>query len=109
MRDVDEGDADLVVDRVELDEHALAELGVEGRERLVEEEDRGLVDEGPRDGHPLLLAAREHRGLLVGVGLELDEGEVPHHELVERGGSGTCLMRRGKATFSKTVRWGKRA
>ena len=35
MGDVDEGDADFVVDGIELDEQALAELEVERGERFV--------------------------------------------------------------------------
>ena len=57
MGDVEEGDADLVVDEVELDEHLLAELEVERGQGLVEEEDVGPVDEGPGHGDALLLPA----------------------------------------------------
>ena len=45
--------------------HLLAELGVEGRGRLVEEHERGIVHERPADGHPLALAARELAGQVV--------------------------------------------
>ena len=37
--DVEEGDPDLVVDHVQLDQHPLAELEVEGGQRLVEQQD----------------------------------------------------------------------
>ena len=37
----------------------LADLGVEGPERLVEEEDPGLDGQRPGQGHPLALAAGE--------------------------------------------------
>ena len=59
VRHVDERDADLAVQALELELHLLAELEVERPERLVEEQDRGLVDERPRERDPLLLAARE--------------------------------------------------
>ena len=75
MGDIEEGDADLVVDQVELDEHLLPELEVERRQRLVEEQDIGLVDQGAGHGHPLLLAARELVGLLRGLAGHADELE----------------------------------
>jgi hypothetical protein len=53
--DVDEGDADLLLDALQLDLHLLAELQVEGAERLVEEQDAGPVHQrsGQRDALPL--------------------------------------------------------
>ncbi len=38
------------------------ELRVEVAGGLVGQDERGLADDGARDGHPLLLAAREHAG-----------------------------------------------
>ena len=75
--DVEERDPDLVVDHVELDEHPLAELEVEGGQRLVEEEHLRLVDEGPGDGHALFLPAREEVRLLCGLVGHPDEVEHP--------------------------------
>ena len=72
MGDVHEGDADLVVDGVELDEHVLAQLEVERGERLVEEQHLRAVDEGARDGDALLLPAGELVGVLPGVLAHLD-------------------------------------
>ena len=62
MRHIDERDADLLLDVLELDLHLLAELQVERAQRLVEQENLGLVDDGPRECDPLALAA----GQLVG-------------------------------------------
>ena len=62
MRDVDEGDANLLLDRLELDLHLLAELEVERAERLIEQQDAGPVDEGPGQRDPLPLATGELRG-----------------------------------------------
>ena len=61
MGDEDERDADVALDRLELDLHLLAQLEVEGAERLVEQQHLGLVDEGPGQGDPLPLAAGELR------------------------------------------------
>ena len=77
MGDVEERDADLVVDHVELDEHPLAELEVEGGQRLVEEEHPGPVDEGPGDGDALFLPAREEVRLLCRLVGHADEAEHP--------------------------------
>ncbi len=55
---VHKGDPDLALEGLELELHLLAELEVEGTERLVEEQDRGSVHEGPGERDSLLLAAR---------------------------------------------------
>jgi hypothetical protein len=57
--DVEDGDAGLALDALELDAHVLAQLGVEVRERLVEQQHVGLADERAPERDPLLLAARE--------------------------------------------------
>ena len=44
---------------LDLRAHARAEAGVEVRERLVEQEDEGLLDERPTERDALLLAARQ--------------------------------------------------
>jgi hypothetical protein len=75
VRHVDERDADLGLDALQLDLHLLAQLEVERAERLVEEEDPRVVDERPRQGNPLLLAAGELVRLAVLVAGELDEVE----------------------------------
>ncbi len=59
--DVDEGDADLALDRLELDLHLLAQLEVERAERLVEQQHARPVDQRPGERHALALAARELR------------------------------------------------
>ena len=56
--DVDEGLAGLLVDVLELLLERLLELVVEGRQRLVEEQDLGIVGEGAGEGDALALAAR---------------------------------------------------
>ena len=67
MSDVDEGDPDLALDPDELELHLLAQLEVEGAERLVEQKDGGLVDERTRQRDALLLSARQLRWATVVV------------------------------------------
>ena len=65
--DVDERDADLRLDALELDLHRAAQLEVEGAQRLVEQQHLGLVDQcsGQRDA--LLLATGELGRPLAGL------------------------------------------
>ena len=51
--------AEPALQKLDLGAHLDPELGVEVRERLVEEEDLGLADEGAADGDALPLPARE--------------------------------------------------
>ena len=64
-----------LLDRLQLDLHLLAELQVEGAERLVEEQDPGPVDERPGERDALPLAARELARLAPLVALEADHPE----------------------------------
>ena len=57
VRDMDEGGADALLDRLQLVLHLAAELQVEGPEGLVQKENRGLDDEGPGKGDALALPA----------------------------------------------------
>ena len=54
--------ADLGLDPLELDLHLPPQLEVERTERLVEQQHLGLVDQGPGQGDPLLLATGELGG-----------------------------------------------
>ena len=70
----DVGDDDDRVIALELDElplDVLARLGVEGRGRLVAEDDLGLDGQAPGQAQPLLLADREARGRVVEPVLDL--------------------------------------
>jgi hypothetical protein len=71
--DVDHRGAQLAMERLQLHAHLHAELGVEVRQRLVEQEHLGLLDDGPPDGDALALPARELRGLAVEIGLQLQD------------------------------------
>ena len=63
----------------ELDLHRLSQLEIEGPQRLVEEQDLGLVDQGAGQCHPLLHAARELIRPGVGPLGELDLVEYTVH------------------------------
>src|SRR5262249_18410119 len=58
---IDDRHVDHAVELLQLDLHVLAELLVEGSQRLVHENQAWLEDERSRERHPLLLAARELR------------------------------------------------
>ena len=62
VRHVDERDANLLLQRLELQLHLLAELEIQGAQRLVQEQHRGVIDQGAGQGHTLLLAAGELPG-----------------------------------------------
>ncbi len=59
--DIDEGDAGAALQLLQLDAHALAQLGVEIGQRLVEQQDRRLDHEAARERDALLLAAATAR------------------------------------------------
>ncbi len=76
MRDEHESRADLAMDARQLDLHLLAELEVEGPERLVEEEHGRSLGERARERHTLRLAARQLRRVAVAVLRQADQLEV---------------------------------
>ena len=95
MGHVDERDPDLLLDRLELELHLLAELQVEGAERLVEEQDAGAIHERARERDALPLPARElaraaplvagepdHREGLADAALAFRLRDLPDHQAV---------------------------
>jgi hypothetical protein len=60
----------------------LASLGIEARGRLVRQQDRGIVDERPGDGHPLLFATRQLSRQLPGPSSEAERFEQVLEALV---------------------------
>ena len=90
VRYVDEGDPGLPLHTLQLDLHVLAELEIEGAERLVEEQDVGLVDEGAGDGDALLLTAREAGHLALLEALHVHEGEHLGDALLYLGVGALC-------------------
>ena len=73
MGDVDEGDADPLLDGAQFIAHVLAKLEVEGRERFIEQQDLGFDGEGAGDGHTLLLATGKFAHQFVALTGECDE------------------------------------
>jgi hypothetical protein len=59
VRHVDGGDREALLEVADLLAHLHAQAGVEVRQRLVEEQQAGLDDDGARERDPLLLAAGE--------------------------------------------------
>ena len=57
--DQDRRDTELLLERLDLGPHGQTERRVEIGERLVEEQELRLLDQGARERHPLLLAARQ--------------------------------------------------
>ena len=109
VRDVDERDPDLLLDPLELDLHLLAELEVEGAERLVEEEDARPVDDRAGQRDALALPARELQRLALA---EADEPHDRKRLLDARAAArlaGTRLTFSPYSTFRATVMWGKSA
>ena len=101
--DEDERDADLVLDGLQLDLHLLAQLEVEGAERLVEQQHLGPVDERAGQRHALALAA----GQLVraAVAVARRAGRCPSISTARRRRSAlpTLLTRSPYSTFSLHV------
>jgi hypothetical protein len=102
--DDDDGDA-IPVHLFENFHHLVRGFGVEGAGGFVSEDDFGLADERPRNGHPLLLPARHLVGQMVGPVLQPDpvevfDGEVEaffavHFLVVEREGDVfSCIFKR---------------
>ena len=76
MRDEEHRPTGLLPDADELVLQGTAGLRVEGRERLVHQEDRGLAHEGARDLDPLLHASGELGGILLLLAAETDQLQV---------------------------------
>jgi hypothetical protein len=73
MGDVHRGDAQPVLQARDLGAHLEAQLGVEVRQRLVEEEGIGLTHDRPPHRHPLALPARQLGRLAVEEVLQLEQ------------------------------------
>mmetsp|Transcript_38779 Transcript_38779/g.91035 ORF Transcript_38779/g.91035 Transcript_38779/m.91035 type:complete len:247 (-) Transcript_38779:1748-2488(-) len=70
VRDDDGGALGLPHELVERLLHHLLARGVQRARRLVQQQDRGVLDHGPRNRHPLLLPPRELPALLPHIRLE---------------------------------------
>ena len=73
MRDMDEADAELALQALELAAHVLPQERIERRQRLVEQQDARPRDQRARERDPLLLAPRHLRGQPLREFAHLDE------------------------------------
>jgi PAS domain S-box-containing protein len=77
--DVDRGRAETLLQALDLAPHLDAQLGVEVRQRLVEEEGRRFAHDGAAHGHPLALPARQLARLAVEIVADFqDAGGLAH-------------------------------
>ena len=74
VRDIDGRGPEPLVQRLDLGAHRDAQLGVEIRERLVEQEDLGIAHDGAAHRDALALPARELARIALQVGVEVPEG-----------------------------------
>ena len=73
MGDVDEGDAKLIFQTDQLVLHVLAQLQIQSAQGLIQKKDLRFIDDGSRDGDPLLLSAGQQRGRAVFVAFQVDQ------------------------------------
>ncbi|HEY6434894.1 MAG TPA: hypothetical protein VIZ17_23225, partial [Acetobacteraceae bacterium] len=85
----------LAVQAGQLVQHVAADLGVEGRQRLVEQQHLRLDGQGAGDGDALLLAAAELAGEAAGERAHADQGEAVLHALAD-GGFGDAASARAE-------------
>src|SRR5207244_335488 len=81
----DEREPMLAIDRLENVHDAAGERGIEAGGGFVGQNDRGPLGEGARDGHTLLLAARERVGAAAGEVYQLHLCEARARELAGGG------------------------
>ncbi len=89
--------------------HLLAQLEVERAERLVEEQDGGLLGQRPGERDPLLLAAGQLGGQPIDEPAQPDQLEVLTRPVRSISAVPRPSIRSPKATFWATVMCGKRA
>ncbi|MNG93382.1 hypothetical protein D3C79_523480 [compost metagenome] len=85
MGHVDHGDAQALVDVLDLHLHMFTQLLVERAERFVHQHQLGLEHQRPGQGHALLLATRQLAGVALGEGIELDHVQHPLDPLADVG------------------------
>ena len=83
MGDIDEGDAHGLLDALKLVLHVLAQTQVQCAQRLVQQQDLGPVDQGPGNGHTLLLSAGQGGDGALFKTVEVDHVEHLHHPVVD--------------------------
>ena len=96
VRHVDEGDAEFLLQALELDLHFLAQLEVERAQRLIEQQHLRMIDERARQRHALSLPAGELRRPALTQRFEL-------HQLEHLARQSLALVARDTA-HARTVR-----
>ncbi len=81
VRDVDEGDAELLVQVLQFDLHVFAQLLVQRAQGLVHQHQLGFEHHGPGQRHALLLPARELGGVAVLLAAQLHHVQRTGHAL----------------------------
>ena len=71
--DEDEGNAQFLFDLDEFQLHTAPQFAVQGAQRFVQEQDPRLIDDGPGDGHALLLAAGQVDDVGMFIAVEVDQ------------------------------------
>ncbi len=84
------GETERPLQALDLDLHVETQVAVEGGEGLVEQQDRGLDGERPRERHPLLLAARELARQAILEAPELDRLEEARDPCLDLGATDTA-------------------
>ena len=81
--DKDKGNADLLLNPLQLVLHLLAQLQVKCRQRLVEQQHLRLIDQRPCDRDTLLLSTGKQRRIFIFKSLQADQPEHLHDLLVD--------------------------
>jgi hypothetical protein len=84
MGDEDEGGFDAPLDLLQEDLHLAPEACIQRGKRFVEQDQFRLANDGTRQGHALLLAARQLRGIAVAQGRKPDNVERLVDKLLRR-------------------------
>jgi hypothetical protein len=105
VRDVDDRGPELLVQLLDLGPHVDAELGVEVRQRLVEEEHVRVPHERPPHRHALPLPARKLAGLAAEEMVDLQK-LATSFIFLSRSGFGTPCISSPKVMFCPTVMLG---
>jgi len=71
--DEDEGNAQFLFDLDEFQLHNAPQFAVQSAQRFVQEQDPRLIDDGPGDGHALLLAAGQVDDVGMFIAVEVDQ------------------------------------
>ena len=103
------GDPERALQAMDLGARAVAQLGVEVAERLVEQHGVGRLHDGPRHRDALLLAARQLGRLAIAEIAQADEPQRLSDPAGRSRSFASLRICRGKATFSNTVRCGQMA